>query len=183
MAMSLSEQGVIKSKNLMIEYFNEMFHTLHLNNMNVEFLGVIEISNLKFESVHIEEEDIQLYFMDDHVNIKLKMGGALSGHTHKNLIFNGKEDADFKAEVIDKGIEGEFDIVIELQEINGKKRPIPQIRLGHLRVISWNINIFVDSQDLGPKIAGAFLSQRIFKTEFTTVLNRQLNSQFKDLAN
>jgi hypothetical protein len=71
LAFALNEEGLRKSKNVIIRMVNKMFQDLRLDDFEVEFLGTQKISNARFNTVQMNPDDVQVYMRGDHIFIDI----------------------------------------------------------------------------------------------------------------
>jgi len=95
LAMSANEDVIRQGKNVAVKYLREMFKEVHIDDFNIQMLGTEKLSNMKFEGVEINEDDIEIKIVDRWLEVNIKnMGGKITGHSWKKVLF-GEEVFDF----------------------------------------------------------------------------------------
>jgi hypothetical protein len=180
----MNEDGLRKSKNVIIRMVNKMFQDLRLNDFDVEFIGTQKISNARFNTVQMNPDDVNIYVRGDHIFLDiLKMGGKLSCHSWKKVLWT-ESAFDLEVSVNDHGSRMEADLTLETRNFDGIDRIIPQIRNSMLKIYSSEVDINVISRDLGMAIAGRILGAPLFRSAFIDILEPVLNGgPFENVAN
>jgi hypothetical protein len=84
-----------ESKSLILHYLSKMMTTIKLDDFSIEMLGTQQLSNIYFQGVQIEDQDVDISIHGERVKVMVhRMGGRITGHSWKKVLF-GEETFDF----------------------------------------------------------------------------------------
>jgi hypothetical protein len=180
-AMSMNEEGLRKSKDVMMHYLRKTLKDLHLDDIDFDFLGNYHISNIRIEDVDIRAEDLDVSIIDDFgrgwrvaVNLK-KFGARLSCHSHKKILF-GSEDMDFSININYGGIGSKFNFFLENGNIDGKNVPIPVLKYTKIFTNPNLIRFDLRSTNVGAWIVGQILHSPLFTNPLVRIVTDVMNT-------
>jgi len=180
-AMSADEKVLKDSKPVILDFLSAVIGEVHFDDFKV--LGLWDVSEVKFRSVEIREEDCDVRLDGSDVVVDVRdAGGSFSGKASKPKLFGGRDEFSFDFHV-DKGgfKQMHFEFGLGKQFVDGRTLPAIQVHKGQFEFDHNKIRLDINTDDWLLK-TGSFLIDT-FKSAYLAVLAPILNLSFPAMAN
>ena len=93
--MSLGIDAIRNSKDTMVKIISHSLTDANIDNFNINFMGEAQFNNVKFHSIDINKNDVEVELRGNKIHVHVrKLGGRLTGHGHKKVLLSN-ENFDF----------------------------------------------------------------------------------------